>query len=161
MKEKERVKILTPERAAYVAGIIDGEGSISLVRSFAKRTKGRYVYPLVRVGNTDSLLIEWLKETVGGGSSHYTTQTNERCKVCRHIVWAANEAIDLLYAIYPYLVIKRDRARIVIELHEANEKAKAESGGYFGNGHPIPEPLVRKRRDAYASLIAANKKGGG
>lgn len=53
-----KIPNLSPTEAAYVAGILDGEGSISLVRSFASRTRGRYVYPVVRIANTDLLLLE-------------------------------------------------------------------------------------------------------
>lgn len=151
--------LLTKEQAAYIAGIIDGEGSISLVQSFAKRTNGRYVYPLVRVANTAQSLVDWLLDVVGFGSMQYVTRSNEKCKPVWHVSWAASEAIQVLREVEPYLVIKKDRARIAIDLWGANEKAKIDAGGYFGNGHPLPEWLVKYRLEAFEQVKALNARG--
>lgn len=150
---------LTNEQAAYIAGIVDGEGSISLVKSHARRTRGRYVYPLLRVANTDELLIDWLAITVGCGARQYRSAMDERCKNVFHICWASNEAIMLLKQILPYLLIKRDRARLVIHLWDTNEQARVDAGGYFGNHHRLPDWLVEKREEAFRLLAIANRRG--
>jgi len=59
-KTRKCVKILSelPElKIAYLAGIIDGEGTIS----FRKMFKG-YFRPIIEITNTDDLLIKWLMQ---------------------------------------------------------------------------------------------------
>jgi len=49
---------------AYIAGIIDGEGSITLV----KQHKNRNPSPMVSVASTDLELLIWLKKTINGAN---------------------------------------------------------------------------------------------
>jgi hypothetical protein len=144
---------------AYLAGIIDGEGSISLVRSHAKRTRGRYVYPLLRIANTDRAIIDWIAERIPFGARHYSSAMNERCKAVHHIGWASGDAIKLLSAVVPFLVAKQQQAEIVLRLWSLNECAKEEAGGYFGNHHPLPDWLIAAREQAFADVQALNKRG--
>lgn len=150
---------LTEPERAYFAGILDGEGSISLVRSFAPRTRGRYVYPIVRVANTDDKLILWLHERIIIGSVKYNSKINDKSKLVHHIGWASWDAVEVLSLALPYLVVKKERARIVLELWAFSEICRNEAGGYFGNGHPIPQALVDKREEAFALLKELNKRG--
>ena len=146
-----------PYEVGYFAGMLDGEGSISLVRSYAKRTGGRYVYPLVRISNTDPAVINWLAR-IGVGSKVHTYRHEGRKEVA-HVAWACGEAIVILRWIEPYLIVKRDRARLVLDLCDLNEKAREEAGGYFGNGHPIPDWLVAEREMAFERLQQLNARG--
>ena len=57
------VLILKDTEKAYIAGIIDGEGSIILT----KFQKKQYPSPRVSVSSTDIELLKWIKMTVGKG----------------------------------------------------------------------------------------------
>ena len=54
---------MKPLEKAYIAGIIDGEGTITLVR---KHQNENYS-PEVSVANTNIGLLNWIKEKVGYG----------------------------------------------------------------------------------------------
>ena len=155
---EDSLSLLSKTELAYIAGIIDGEGSISLVPSKLKRANGRSIFPLVRIANTNFGLIDWLGHRLAGGR-HYTDQVSERRKPVAHIGWASNEAVLLLKAVLPYLVIKKPHAELVIELWAINESARWDAGGYFGNGHPIPDWLLYRRLDAKEKLAVLNKRG--
>lgn len=150
---------MTETDKAYLAGLMDGEGSISLARSFAKRTRGRYVYPLVRIANTDKPMIDWIIQRIPFGALQYRSRMNERCKNVYHIGWASSEAIEVLELILPYLITKKERAIIVIDLWNLNKRARDEAGGYFGHGHPIPDWLTEKRSEAFDQMAILNKRG--
>jgi hypothetical protein len=60
-----RYSLVSDIEAAYAAGILDGEGSISLTRNHS----GRWPSPQVSVASTDRELVEWLKERFGGSIS--------------------------------------------------------------------------------------------
>jgi hypothetical protein len=55
-----------PTDWAYAAGLVDGEGCISVSRSFEPR-RGRYQYGVqVVVANGDRRVLDWLQQTWGG-----------------------------------------------------------------------------------------------
>lgn len=102
---------------AYVAGIIDGEGCISL--NF--QNKNNSVFAIrVQVGNTNEWLLQWLKFAFGGR----TVLVNDKRMEIRgwkplYRWYLRNaEALDFLKLIYPYLRIKRTQAEIAIKVLE-------------------------------------------
>ncbi len=57
---------MTPEQKAYIAGIIDGEGSIMLIRFH----KNQFPAPCVSVSSTSFELLEWIQEKTGCGKTN-------------------------------------------------------------------------------------------
>lgn len=98
---------------AYIAGIIDGEGSIMLQRIH----KNEHPAPFVSIASTTLELLEWVKNTVGKGRIISKKNYNiEKHKDCYSYVLRRNDAIQLLNDIYPYLIIntKKKRAELII-----------------------------------------------
>ncbi len=50
---------------AYIAGIIDGEGCVSLTGRFDRHGIKKYVTPIIQVANTNFALIELLQKQFG------------------------------------------------------------------------------------------------
>ncbi|MDU1312807.1 MAG: LAGLIDADG family homing endonuclease [Clostridium septicum] len=99
---------------SYIAGIIDGEGSIML----EKIHKNNYPSPVISVTSTTIELLEYLKATIGFGKITKKTNYNiEKHKNCYTFVVNYNNAINLLKDVYPYLIIKSKklRAKMIIE----------------------------------------------
>lgn len=100
---KETKPYLKKTDKAWIAGIIDGEGSLSLPKHQSK----------VQVGNTDFGMLERLKELCGGkiynsGRKKY----NKRHKPCKFWVLYKKEKVKkFLKEIYPYLVCKSKREK--------------------------------------------------
>lgn len=102
-----------PTTAAYIAGLIDADGSIGLM--------GKGQQPRAAIYNTSKELIDWL--LAFGGRSHwsdpnkYHRDGHNRKLQCQ---WYASGSIGvyiLLKAVLPYLVIKQAAAnRIINEL---------------------------------------------
>ena len=61
--EYRRVKKLTKTGAAYIAGIIDGEGTITLTR----RNSTSHRHLVVTVSSTDQDLLIYIQELIGAG----------------------------------------------------------------------------------------------
>lgn len=112
---------MTETEKAYIAGIIDGEGSIILKHNRQLNRRGDGFYEcyslLVSVGNTDTELLEWLRSFGGkvylgrkgdGGSRKpmYQWQLHTR------------KAAELLSVIYPYLIIKKKKAAAALFFQE-------------------------------------------
>ena len=109
---------MTETEKAYIAGIIDGEGSIMLQRIH----KNEFPSPCVSVASTSLELLSWLKKTIKKGmiisKKNYNTEVH---KDCYSYVLRRNDAIKLIEEIYPYLVIdsKKKRAKLIIEKYKA------------------------------------------
>lgn len=106
-------KQLAVADAAYIAGFIDGEGSITLV----KRPSGT-VTLRVFASNCHKETLEWLKTTTGVGS--VTPHQRGNAKHAPSWYWncAANAAETLLRQIRPYMHIKTAHADVVLELRD-------------------------------------------
>lgn len=113
---------------AYMAGIMDGEGSfcISKVTLHSKSGKPYFGYDCkVMVANTSEVLIKWLVGKFGG---KYRVGVNEASKQAQ--AWGSKKTIRPCYrwtmegyrnqelfllAVIPYLVIKRAQAIVALE----------------------------------------------
>ncbi len=88
--------------AAYAAGIVDGEGSISITRNHSSR----WPSPQVSVASNDRELLEWLRIRFGG------TITTKQPRKQQHAIsfdWKLTDrrALRFLEIVKPYLVIQR------------------------------------------------------
>lgn len=100
--------LLTETEAAYIAGIFDGEGCVSL---WLRRK--RTVAVSVMITNTDANLINWLHEKLGG-NVWTRTRTGKYKTVYRWDVRGGRSAIEFLSRIRPYLIVKAKQADIAM-----------------------------------------------
>lgn len=125
---------MTETEKAYIAGIIDGEGSIML----QKIHSNEFPSPCISIASTTLELLEFIKITVGKGSIIKKKNYNESLhKDCYSYVLRRNHAINLLIEIYPYLIIysKKERAKLIIEKYRLVTPR---------NGHYSKELLITK-----------------
>lgn len=109
---------MTSQELAYAAGILDGEGSIII-----SHTKYQYAVLFVTVSNTHHGVIKWLHKNFGG--SVYQNKQPKR-KLCYKWTLCSNQAVRFLEVIYPFLMIKKERAKIAIKFQ--NKKSKQGTG---------------------------------
>ncbi|NJO31400.1 MAG: hypothetical protein HC874_30470 [Richelia sp. SL_2_1] len=100
---------LSIQDKAYLAGILDGEGNISLLKNRSRNPRVR-----VQIANTDYRLIDWLISKTGVGNIN-TRPGTEKHKTA--YTWICNNelAILILQQIRDYLVIKQDRCDLAIK----------------------------------------------
>jgi hypothetical protein len=114
-------KEYTIAEAAYMAGIMDGEGTFYIGNFSGNRKNGdKHYQTLIAVATTDKCLMDWLHNTFGGGVRAYTPKQmakNSRKQVFR---WCAtsNRMLHICEIIFPYLVIKKRQAEIMIEIRK-------------------------------------------
>ena len=102
---------LTREEIGYIAGFMDGEGSICFCL-------GRRMNPTIQFPNTNKEVIEWLlkKLTVGGLSITVREKKNPNWKTLYQIhIGGIKNVYDILKKIEPYLIIKKDKAQEAIK----------------------------------------------
>ena len=112
MAEYKQVKNLTPVQSAYIAGLVDGEGTITLTRKH--RSENRRL--ALTVSSTERKLLEYVLEVVGAGII-----TNKRVYRSHHRAsWTYQifnrQALDLLRQIASHLnTYKANRAALVLK----------------------------------------------
>jgi hypothetical protein len=107
---------LSPDVAAYIAGLIDGEGTVTLTRLHANENR-RVV---VSIANTEIQLLRFVIDQVGAGKITRKKTSSERHtpSVCYTIT--SRQALALLRQITPHLrSYKRQRAELLLARYEA------------------------------------------
>lgn len=141
---------------AYFAGIIDGEGSITLNRTGPHKVDGMWASYTVKlsVANTSRKLLDALQAQYGGAI--YRAMAQERMELhnqkdAYHLQWFGKNAKPLILAIQPYLIIKSRQAELalaVIAIQKARKSGVAQSADE-----------VRVIRDMQLEMKALNKRG--
>ena len=124
----------------YLAGIIDGEGCIT-IGAGKKETCINY-NALVLVQNTSKKLIDWLQANFGG-QIYLSKKETEKNKEAW--MWRLTKQKDieiLLLSILPYLIIKREQAKVLLN--------------FVRLGRTTP---VESRLKAYEEIRALNVRG--
>lgn len=95
---------MNSERLAYMAGIVDGEGCITI-----HSTRG-YFGLEIYVVNTYKPLLDWVESLFGGATYLHKVKTSPRWD------WQirGKDAQDLLITLLPYLIVKRNQAELAI-----------------------------------------------
>lgn len=134
------VKALSQAEAAYLAGIVDGEGTITL----AHIHKGANRQLSVSITNTERQLLDWVKHVIGAGRITKKRAYNARHRPSYTYAIANTQALELLRQIAPYLQThKRLRAELVLERYKALTPR---------NGRYSPELLAERERFVQAVL---------
>lgn len=108
LKPKCRV-LQDAAKLGYLAGIIDGEGSIFLTKQNV---------PTIEVGNTDFRLIQWLTKEIGGD---FKVKSETRPNHKTAYVWYIRLTMDILNILkstMPYLIIKKENAQKLLNFCE-------------------------------------------
>ena len=118
---------LSAPDAAYIAGLIDGEGTITLIRKH--RNENRQLS--VSISNTERVLLEFVHQAVGVGK--ITTKRTSKPHHTPSYTFAIynRQALSLLEQIHSYLqTYKKKRAELIlreyIRLTPRNGKYTAE-----------------------------------
>jgi hypothetical protein len=93
---------------AYLAGFIDGEGSITL--SLAKG------YPRTgfKISNTRRGVIDWIHANYGGSIYTCKRLSEPQKKECFIIQFNIGDSRDVLQRVIPYMKVKKEQAEILL-----------------------------------------------
>lgn len=108
---------------AYMAGIIDGEGSISIVSS----AKHKPYIPKITVSNTNYEMIDLFEKEFGGkvrrrSWSSNQKNINENWKDAYEWTLIHQKAAKVIECLYPFLRIKKTQAILLLRLARLKHK---------------------------------------
>ncbi len=132
----------------YMAGLFDGEGCIQLRKS-QPRKANRSITPKydlhVSIALTRSSDLLYRVRNTFGGSISEPNERNPKWKPI--VIWDATtrDAYMFLKFIYPYLIIKKEEAKIAIDYYENNPTVYATKNG-------TPQGILDYRESVYKKL---------
>lgn len=142
---------ITETEKAYLAGIIDGEGSIIISKLKPNKKKGeinpRYQL-FLKVSNTDRRLLEWIsKRCLVNIHLHERKKSNQR--KCYTIHLPVVVALELLECIYSYIIIKKEQVDLAVRFRKSFENC----------GHnTIPDNILQEREWCYQEMKRLHKQ---
>lgn len=143
--------VLTSEQAAYIAGLVDGEGTIGFNRVPSPHGKHRLTWVgRVSIINTHLETLEWVQSVVGFGSIQ-SRKSSAKWKMCYQVSWVSRQSRALLPILLPYLRIKRKQAELVLAYLQRQYHAGLK------RGLPLAEWEARSR--IASQVYALNRRG--
>jgi AcrR family transcriptional regulator len=111
LKRQKRVWIPKEKwKLAYLAGLIDGEGSV-----YWSYCQGRLI-PNIKVANTDKKMIDWIIENFGGRvNDRDRTRPRHWKKIYHWCVSSLSGCYLILLSVSPYLITKKEKAEELLE----------------------------------------------
>jgi hypothetical protein len=136
---------------SYLAGIVDGEGSIGIVKR--QRFLSIEYRCRMRITNNSKELIDFLEEKFKGQSCHITLRRrrNIRRKDTYEFQLGDRLTIKFLKEVLPFLIVKRKQAENAIKLKETYK-------GYAGL-KSIPIEVTKTREECYVFQKQLNRRG--
>lgn len=140
---------------AWLAGLVEGEGTVGLARCNSKSAPRAYLRPHFQIANTDLRILNKAFEIVSGITGKCPVITaSTRPKACRktgyvlkvHTQW---ELLLLLPKLAPFLISKREQAEIVFAFCSRRSHRLARRKRQFWE----------QDEAAYARTRALNKRG--
>ena len=124
------------EQLAYIAGFFDGEGTVSIAPN-KTRKKVNYVLT-VYIYQQDKAPLELIQKEFGG---HFWKGRDR----CWHLQLGNAKAAHFLVSIYPFLIVKREEARIALEFRSTVDSTRRT---------PLTDEERGKRERLYLQLKA-------
>lgn len=109
---------MTPgETTAYLAGIVDGEGSFIIYRKGGGRNPERkYHRAMLSVGNTDVPLVDFLAHELGGRINDAGPPKQVHHRRMFHVIVEGPKLAAVTERLLPFLLVKKRQAELVLEM---------------------------------------------
>lgn len=157
LKEYSQIHEPTQEDYAYLAGLIDAEGCFRIQHWKDKRKgRGKNFVITLEIGNTKFPIFPWLIQRFGG-SVIYRKPSKKQFNPM--IIWSlrSKSLFIFLERIYPFLRIKKERCRKLMEFYET--KIPTSVGRTSDQFKILAEKTTLKREKLIEEFHLLNKKG--
>lgn len=138
-----RAKEMSLTQCAYLAGMIDADGSMGIYGSSKSKLRNRL---RMTVANTHEVMLDWLVLVTGVGAVIPRPSQGSTFKQQFDWVVTGESATSVLEQSLPYMIVKRDRALVAIEYQE-------------GLKDPVHRADVAWRERYRVEMLKLNKRG--
>jgi len=136
------IKKISNTDKAYIAGIMDGEGCFNMI----KNPKRNSIHSArIMVVNTEMSMLSFLKDRYGG----FVIESKSKMQKRYRWMWVlSNSNIDkFLHDILPYLVVKKEQAKIMIKFRKSKLRTKYKRNGISKYVFKMREILYQRLKD--------------
>jgi len=143
----------------YIAGFLDGEGSIGIHRDRQRNKYGGFRYKLVvTLTNTNRKVLELIQNKIGGkiyelSSNRKTTQKPRYVLQLRR-----KEAEETLKKLLPFLIVKKQQALLALEYRKL-VKPRKETIRHGPDGKfisTLSKETLKKEEELYKMMLVLN-----
>jgi hypothetical protein len=131
---------------AYLAGILDGEGCITLCQVGRSRYSTQ-----IFIANTDERLVHWVHSRFGGSIALRRKPKDSRHKPLWMWLLSGPSVEPFLTAVLPYLVLKHEQASLLLEYRKTVTA--------IGTNNLTPTHIVENRERMKSRLSVLNRRG--
>ncbi len=130
LRDYSHIRNLSEPEKAYIAGIIDGEGYISMHYKNFSKSRVKDLKLVLIIVNTNKDLINYIKSKLINGSAILRRNKIPHRKDSWRFVTSQIVAKEIIKAVYPYLIIKRKQADLALSFMENRFKGVEEQMEY-------------------------------
>ncbi len=146
---------------AYMAGIVDGEGSITIGNySSNKKTGILHYQTILGITNTSKDLLDWIHKTFGGNVWKYSakqTPKNSR-QECYRWVATGDLLTHICELIHPFVICKKKQVEIMLAMRATYTKESTKGGiqGFLS----LDQDILDFRQKCFYDLRALHTRKG-
>ena len=144
---------------AYIAGLIDGEGCITIIRQDQSKHSPKHKSPSYRLAvfiyNTNKNMMNWLQDKIDG-HRFYKRAKSPQHKDLYSINISAKTAEKFLVDIQPYIIAKSEQVKLALELQNLVNTYKKYRQHNFP-GEPLIQEEINKREVIYQKMRQLNQ----
>ena len=140
----------------YLAGFIDGEGSLMITKSRSRKSGHVQYRARVTVCNTDRGILEEICRD-HGGTIHKAGARKSSWKPAYMLVWTDGLIPNLLSLLGPHLRLKRIQAAVQLKFIHHKKQTPRYSNGHFLVS--LPREEIRFREALYQQMKGLNARG--
>ena len=148
----EHVQIKNRIDRAWAAGLVDGEGCITILCCTSSHGSGDSYPPVLQVRMCDILPLQKLYDITGYGKTSPKQEPPSQVGQRPSYQWRLNarKAVNIIAEIYPYLLVKKKQAIIAWNHQMIRESYNVK------RGITIPTKALEKQKYCYALIRQAN-----
>jgi len=154
---KKNITIKDKIELGWLAGIVDGEGTISAYWEKKKgyKSPSRYLQVYIGVSNTDNKITEKCKKITKAGGIYYHKTHHEKNKDWSRWEARGGNACKIVELILPYLISKKSQAKNLLKWRKLEKFV-----GYHKKGTiAITQKAIKERTKIYDQMRKLNKRG--
>lgn len=139
---------------AYLAGIIDGEGTIRIGACKPNKKNPNWnvrYYAAISIGMVEKKVIEKLQQAFG--SNIWIECVPNRKTIYRWGTSGTKNMIDIIKKLIPYLIVKKEQAKLILQFCE-NKKVNG-----FRRNLKLPMKELQRREEIYLKVKKLNAVG--
>ena len=145
----------------YIAGFIDGEGYLGIIKKTTNRcSRGYYYTPVLKIAQVtkNDLVLREIKELMGYGNLHFK---KERAKVNSSKATSLefrgmDRVFQVIEKIFPYLIVKKKQAEVMFKFQKLNSPVNYGSN----NAGKIKRDEIDEQRELlYREIRFLNTRG--